>query len=176
MKKPVLWFLLSLLLVLSGCGQETGYPEDGLAQGELGDTMHSYFFDYTLHQATLQQEFQDLQPAQEGDAFWVADVEVKNTGKEPITMYDVDFRVEWGEDLYDAPITYYQEPVSKKQLPIEYELQGGESRRGLLVFEIPKETKEVALCYQEAFENGTEGGEPGDKFRVVVPVTAAEEE
>ena len=175
------WGLCITVLVLgaalAGCGQEPGYPEDGYAEGEAGDAMHTYFFDYTLKGSDFCAEFEGTKPTREGDAFWIAEVSVTNTGESPITMYDVDFRAEWGEgDLYDAPITYYTAQLSEEQLPVKYELQGGEERTGLLVFEIPAETEEVLLTYQEAFENGTKQGELGDRFAVRVPLEALGED
>ena len=41
------------LSLLSSCGDKTGYAKDGFAEGRLGDTMHTYFFDFTVNSAYL---------------------------------------------------------------------------------------------------------------------------
>ena len=123
MKKRISLVLTAILLlaVLAGCGQteaeettssqpEVGYAQDGYAEGRIGDTMHSYFFDYTVNSAYLCDEFSGYTPSAAGYRLLVAEVTVKNTNRESIVMYDTDFQVQWGddsEDAYDFPITLY---------------------------------------------------------------------
>ena len=163
--------LLALVLTLAGCGGEQGYAEDGYGEGGMGETMHTYFFDYTVNRAYLCDTFEGYGPSQEGYVLLAADVTVKNTHTESIVMYDTDFRIQWGaEDIYDAPITYYTNSASDEQLPMEYELAAGETRTGLLVFEVPDDQKDFSISYLELFENGTEEGEEGDLFSVFFTV------
>lgn len=156
------------LVMLTGCsllggilGEERGdgYAVDGYAEGEMGDTLHTYFFDYTVNSAYLCDSFEEYEATQEGFRLLVAEVTVKNTFSESIPMYDVDFQVQWGEGAteYDVPITYYVEAVSDQQLPDEYELETEESRTGLLVFEVPEGTEEFSISYLEYFDDGSEG-------------------
>ena len=107
------------LSLLSGCGDKTGYAKDGFAEGRLGDTMHTYFFDFTVNSAYLCDTYEGYTPIMEGYQLLVADVTVKNTNRESIPMYDTDFQVQWSddsEDAYDVPITYYTDAVSDQQL------------------------------------------------------------
>ena len=179
MKKGIgLILALALCLtVLSGCGSvlsgmlggdenngngdsQTGYAQDGYAEGRMGDTMHTVFFDYTVNSAYLCDSFEGYAPSQEGFRLLVAEVTVLNTFQESIPMYDTDFQVQWGddEDAYDVPITYYlEETLSDDQLPYEYELAVDESRTGLLVFEVPEGEKDFSISYLEFFDDNTEG-------------------
>ena len=64
------------------------------------------------------------------------------------------------DDAFDAPITYYSDAVSDDQLPEEYDLSVNEERTGLLVFEVPedsKDSKDYSISYLEQFSNDTEG-------------------
>lgn len=157
------------LSLLTGCGDKTGYAKDGFAEGRLGDTMHTYFFDFTVNSAYLCDTYEGYTPILEGYQLLVADVTVKNTNRESIPMYDTDFQVQWSdvsEDAYDVPITYYTDAVSDQQLPTEYELAVDEERTGLLVFEVPAGETDFSISYLELFDDGTEEGKEGDTFFV----------
>lgn len=133
--------------------------QGGYGEGRMGDTMKTYFFDYTVNSAYLCDEFNGYLPV-EGNRLLVAEVTVKNTFNESIIMYDTDFQVQWnstGEDDYDFPITFYADPVSEEQLPAEYELGINKDRTGLLVFEIPEERKDFSISYLELFDDDSEG-------------------
>lgn len=133
--------------------------QGGYGEGRMGDTMKTYFFDYTVNSAYLCDEFNGYVPA-EGNRLLVAEITVKNTFNESIIMYDTDFQVQWnstGEDDYDFPITFYADPVSEEQLPAEYELGINKDRTGLLVFEIPEERKDFSISYLELFDDDSEG-------------------
>ena len=165
-----IFLLVTLSLsLLTGCGDKTGYAEDGYAEGRLGDTMHTYFFDYTVNSAYLCDTFEGYTPILDGYRLLVADVTVKNTNRESIPMYDTDFQVQWSdtsEDAYEFPITYYTDAVSDQQLPTEYDLAVDEERTGLLVFEVPEGETDFSISYLELFDDGTEEGSSGDTFFV----------
>ena len=171
MKRLGAIFLLGTLSLslLTGCGDKTGHAEDGYAEGRLGDTMHTYFFDYTVNSAYLCDTFEGYTPILDGCRLLLADVTVKNTNRESIPMYDTDFQVQWSdtsEDAYEFPITYYTDAVSDQQLPTEYDLAVDEERTGLLVFEVPEGETDFSISYLELFDDGTEEGSSGDTFFV----------
>lgn len=133
--------------------------EGGYGEGRMGDTMKTYFFDYTVNSAYVCDEFNGYTPA-EGNRLLVSEVTVKNTFYESIVMYDTDFQVQWNssdEDAYDFPITLYTDPVSDEQLPAEYELGINKEMTGLLVFEVPEGKKDFSISYLELFDDDSEG-------------------
>ena len=134
--------------------------KDGFAEGRLGDTMKTYFFDYTVNSAYTCSEFEGYTPA-DGNKILVAEVTVKNTTRSTVTMYDIDFQVQWGDDdnddAFDIPITYYGYNVSDDQLPEEYDLGVDEERTGLLVYDVPEDTKDYSISYLEQFSDDSEG-------------------
>ena len=134
--------------------------DDGYAEGRIGDVMKTYFFNYSVNSAYTCNEYEGYTPS-EGNKLLVVEVTVKNTDRSTVTMYDTDFQVQWGDDdnddAYDAPITYYSEAVSDEQLPEEYDLAVNEERTGLLVFEVPEDSRDYSISYLEQFSNDTEG-------------------
>lgn len=143
---------------------EVGYPDEyGEADGTLGDTMHTVFFDYTVNSAYLCDNYQDAYEPLDGNVLLVADVTVNNPFKTSVTMYDTDFQVQWSsdaDDAFDFPITFYMEEgetIGDDMLPNEYTLRRFESRDGILVFEVPEGENYFSISYLEYFEDGTEG-------------------
>jgi len=179
MKKILASILLIALAAVSltACGNPGSSAniitadEDGYAEGGMGDTMRTYFFDYTVHSAYLCSEYQGYVP-QDGNELLVADVTVKNSHREAITMYDSDFQVQWNDDADDAwdiPITYYLEEgqvLGDEVLPALYDLKVGESRQGLLIFEVPEGNEDFSISYQELFDADNESDAYGAVFFV----------
>ncbi len=155
MKKivPVLMTMV-MALAFAGCGKKDGF----------GATMKTYFFIYTVNSAYVCAEFEGYQPA-EGNQLLVAEVTIKNTFDEEIEMYDTDFQAQWGgsgDDDFSVPITWDgteegMTPLTDDQLPGIYSLAKGESRTGLLVFEVPEGKTELSISYMEAFDDDSTG-------------------
>lgn len=138
-----------------------GYPDaDGNAEGRLGDTMHTYFFDYTVNSAYLCDEYEGYTPA-DGNEILVADVTIKNTVTSTLPMFDTDFQIQWNDDADDAygfPITLdLNDVLNDQMLPGEYDLPIGKSINGLLVYEVPAGNKDFSISYLEQFDDDTTG-------------------
>ena len=139
MKKivPVLMVMV-MALSFAGCGKKDGF----------GATKKTYFFDYTVNSAYVCSEFEGYQPA-EGNELLVAEVTAQWGGT--------------GDEDFSVPITYdgTEEglaPLNEEQLPGIYTLaKKGESRTGLLVFEVPAGNKEFSISYMEAFDDDSTG-------------------
>ena len=149
------------------------YAEDGLAEGRIGDVMHTVFFDFTVNSAYLSSSYGTYVPA-EGNELLVVDVTVQNTFHASIEMYDTDFQAQWIDpdpNAYTYPITTDMdtgealETVSDAQLPAVYTLAVDESRTGELVFEVPSGYPDFGVGYVELYTDGTETI-TGDTFLV----------
>lgn len=173
---------LALALALAGCGGgESGrsasgggnvgsgdgdvYAEDGWAEGRMGDTMHTYFFNYTVNSAYTCGEFAG-RAAADSCKLLVVEITVKNTSTASVEMYDTDFQAQWGgrsEKDYRVPVTTDPEtleelePLSDEQLPGTYELAVNQERTGLLVYEVPDGIRDFSVSHMELFEDGEEG-------------------
>lgn len=148
-----------------GSGGGDVYAEDGWAEGRLGDTMHAYWFNFTVNSAYTCGEFAG-RAAAEGSKLLVVEITVKNTITASVEMYDTDFQAQWGssaEEDYRLPITTdpdtFEEldPISDDQLPGTYSLGINQDRTGLLVYEVPADAKDFSVSYLETFEEGDEG-------------------
>lgn len=170
---------LALALCLAACGagsEDSGsggdsaggaevWAEDGYGEGRIGSLMHSYFMDFTVNDAYTAAEYHG-HAAPEGRKVLVVEMTVRNTFKESISMYDIDFQGQWSgsaeTDEFAWPITVGEDggelpAVAEEQLPAEYELAVGESRTGTLVFDVPAEEKDFSVAYQELFADDTNG-------------------
>lgn len=143
--------------------------EDGYGEGRIGDVMHTYFFDFSVNSAYTTSDYNGY-TAPEGYTVLVAEITVKNTGRDSITMWDYDFQGQWSSSQEDEdfawPITTEMDPVAGEQLPAEYDLAVNEERTGTLVYNVPEGEKDFSISYLELFEDGTEEGEEGDSFFV----------
>ena len=172
MKKLLTLALAAMMaLSLAACGGDAASSESAeSSEGRTGDTMETYFFDFTVNSAYLTESYEGYTPAVEGDMLLVAEVTVKNTFQESIEMYDTDFQLAWGEedDAYAYPVTTDMEtfeeldPVGENQLPGTYPLAVNEERSGELVYEVPSGYTDFSICYLEMFDDGTEEGDTGD--------------
>lgn len=154
MKKMMAVLFALTVLVISGCGKKDGF----------GATMKTYFFNYQVDSAYVCGEFEGYKPA-EGNQLLVASVTIKNTFNEEIEMYDTDFQAQWGEEgeeAFSLPITFDGteeglDPLTDEQLPGIYPLAKGESRSGLLIFEVPEGKQDFSISYMEAFDDDSTG-------------------
>ena len=152
---------LAALMLLSGCG---AFPEEegGVTEVLLGEAVSTRWFDCTAAEAESRRSYEGY-AASSGNKLVLVELELKNTFHEPVSMYDTDFQLYWGDcgpDEWAMPL----DPYCEDQLPREYDLEAGKSQEGLLVYEVPREETELTLAFLELIENGTEEGEEGDLF------------
>lgn len=154
MKQMMTALLILAVLMVSGCGKKDGF----------GATKKTYFFNYTVDSAYVCSEYEGYTP-EAGNQLLVASVTIKNTFDEEIEMYDTDFQAQWGgegESDFSLPITYDgteegMDPLAEEQLPGIYTMAKGESRTGLLVFEVPEGNQDFSISYMEAFDDDSTG-------------------
>jgi len=158
-KARLIPLLLAMAMLLSGCGKSKDEEDEG--GPHLGDTMHTYFFDFTVNSAYVCGEYEGYTP-KEGNQMLVAEITVKNPGDASVEMYDTDFQAQWGSESeidFRIPITTdpntYEEldTLSDKQLPSTYSLGIDEERTGLLVYEVPAGFPDYSISYMEVFQD-----------------------
>ena len=130
-------------MALTGCGSTPSGSlgssnNDGYAEGRMGDTMHTYFFDYTVNSAYICDTYEGYTPTDSDKELVVTEITVKNTHNESIEMYDSDFQIQWGDDenldAYEYPITLNLksgETVGENMLPDVYKMSVNENRTGI---------------------------------------------
>lgn len=143
--------------------------EEGGESGYLGDVMHTAFLNFAVTDAYTCPTYGSYTPA-EGSKVLVVYVSILNTGISSLPMFDTDFQVQWGsenDDDYGWPITIAEEPwdhqpqaaeaLDENQLPGEYEIGINKERSGLLFFEVPADSKDFSISFEEYFEDETVG-------------------
>ena len=174
-KKIASLVLAAVLAVtaMTGCGNSSDDPnaaqtspgyadENGYAEGILGTTMHTEFFDFTVNSAYTCASYEDYIP-DDGYQMVIAELTIKNTFSESIPMFDTDFQIQWSDDADDAyefPITIYLETgrtIGQNMLPDQYSLAVKESRTGILAYEVPVGETQFSISYQTIFDNGGDG-------------------
>ena len=169
MKQRLIALLAAAVMVLglTACGGNS------INEGRVDDTMETFFFDFTVNSAYLTNDYEGYAPA-EGNVLLVADITVKNTFRQSIEMYDLDFQAQWddGDEAYAYPITTdmatYTEvdPVGENQLPGTYTLAVDEERTGELVYEVPTGFTDFSIAYLEQFVDDSGAESTGDTFFV----------
>lgn len=153
--------------------------DDGVAVGYEGDTLRTAFFEMKVDNVYTCTEFDGLTPA-EGYKFLVADLTLYNHTGVTQPMFDTDFEVLWDLDDDDAwawpecdevqdengEIQYLSR--SDKQIPVEFELGIHKTQTGVLLYQVPEDSKDYFISFYEIFAAQEEGGDPeyGDSFYV----------
>lgn len=155
--------------------------EDGMAQGYVGDTLRTAFFDMTVENPEACTEFDGLVP-DPGCKFLTADITLYNYTDHSQPMYDSDFQILWevgaGDDAdLDGDWPLYEEIMgedgstsyttkSDRQMPTEFSLGIHQTRTELLLFQVPEDVQDFYIVFEEIFDDGTEEGSYGDIFYV----------
>jgi len=151
---------MALTLLLSGCGSsDEGKAVDGKAEGYIGDVLVTRWFDWTVNDAYLCDQYEDKE-ALSGYKLLAVNITVTNTTKKSIPMYDTDFRVFWTDEDFAVPLTSYDDTLAYEgMLEKEYSVGINSSVTGDLLFEVPEDQVDFRIVFQEYFENETTGDE-----------------
>lgn len=151
--------------------------EDGFAMGYAGDTLRTAFFDMTINDPYTCDEFDGLTPS-EGYKFLVAELTLYNYTNYSQPMFDTDFEVVWDLDDDDAwawpesdevmgedgEIEYFVK--SEEQLPVSFDLGIHKTVTGILLYQVPVDSKDYFIDFYEVYDDGSEEGQYGDAFYV----------
>lgn len=138
---------------------EPAVPVEGIAEGVIGQTMRTAFFDFQVNSVKMTDTCQGYVPP-EGYAILNVNITVHNTLDQELNMYDTDFQITWGEgeDEWDVPLTYAVNTLSGDDLlKTAYKLQRNESITGDIVYQVPTDSDYYIFSYLEQFSDDTEG-------------------
>ena len=173
MKKLLIWMMTAVLL--TGCGS-TGASaadnsnkitaEDGYAEGMIGDTFATKWFDWTVNSAELTDTYGTFKES-DGEKYLVVNSTIVNTFGEDIPMFANDFQVIWGDgdEDYANPINSMLDLNTQEDMfATEFTLAKGETLTGDSVFKVPADCTYFVFAFLEYMENATEG----DLFAVYI--------
>lgn len=157
-----------MVLALAGCsslGLGSTDSDEPKLDGYLGDTLSTYWFDFTVNDAYLCDEYEGYTPA-DGYRMLVVSLSLKSTVSFSVSMFQSDFPILWAEgDSSDGDWPIYA--FTDEQLPDEYSLGINQSKSGLLVYEVPEDKKDFSLAFMEVFEDeDNEDGREGETYFV----------
>ena len=140
--------------------------DEGYAYGYVGDKMSNAFFDFTVNSVSTAQSYGDYTAA-EGKKLLIVEITMQNTFRGSLPMFASDFYVvyDWNSDpvSYADPINAENDDhTSGDMFKSEYSLAINETMNGVAVYEIPAESRDITLLFDEYFENE----EYGDTYEV----------
>lgn len=123
--------------------------------GNLGETMSTYWFDFTLDDAVLTSEYEGSTPS-DGNVLLVLTMTIENTYFEAVPMYSGDFDVEWDDpDSYETPISIF---INGEELTEDaYELPYADLVDATFVYEVAEGYDEFIVYFDEYFADETLG-------------------
>lgn len=155
---------------VSSADDENEEPET--IEGEVGETMNTMFFDFTVNSPLLAPDIDGQTPSKDGFQFLIVDITVKNTTDSDFSMFGEDFYVYYGtgEEEYavprivDAPDVF----LTEDELADVYDLNAGESVDGQLIYEVPEGLDFFLLSAEDIYtdQNGEVGY--GDFYDVYI--------
>ncbi len=132
--------------------------EEGYAEGRIGDTFRTAFFDFTVDNVDGCESYEGYTP-KEGMQLIDVTITVKNTFGEELPMFNSDFQIQW-HDLGDKDEDYGSGIIledSSTVMPEEYTQKRAETVTYHILYEVPAEACEFSVSYLEYFSDDTTG-------------------
>ena len=153
--------VLTMCMMFTACGTSVNNivsAEDGQADGVIGTTFRTYFFDYSVDSVAFPSEYEGY-VASEGMQLLDVVITIKNTFGDTLPMFNSDFQIQWhdlgnGEDDFDYGIVMDD---SSTVMPYSYSLANGDTCNYHIIYEVPAEAKEFSVSFMEFFADNTEG-------------------
>lgn len=150
--------------------------DDSYHEYEVGDTAQTMFFDLTVLDYLSSTDINGIKP-EAGKQFVGIKLDIKNTFNKDITMFSSDIIIEWDKLNADdpgaaGPNSYYdKDAIFNEEFEKEYTLTPGESREGVLVFEIPEGITQVAITTQDIYVDKQGNEHKGDVYIVNIDLS-----
>lgn len=161
-KKLLMCVMVVFCLMFTACNatsvNSVVKAEDGYAEGKIGTTFRTIFFDYSVDSVAYPSEYEGYTPPEDMQLVDVV-ITIKNTFGEALPMFNSDFQIQWhdlgeGDDDYDYGIEMKD---SSTVMPAEFSLANGDTCNYHVVYVVPAEAKEFSVSFQELFADETEG-------------------
>lgn len=128
----------------------------------MKNEIQTQFFDLKIHHMEVVEKKLMGYVIEDHAQYLIIDLTVTNISGKLLRMYQDDLLIRCDQmEAYEAE-EYFGLP---NQFEDEYVLAPGESKKGKLVFIIPKNVKRFALCYCEYFDDDTIGKSYHMKYR-----------
>lgn len=150
--------------------------DDSYHEYEVGDTVETMFFNFTVEDFLSSTDINGITP-EAGKQFVGVKLNIENTFNKDITMFSSDLIMEWEPTSADdkgveGPHSYYdKEAIFNEEFEKEYTLAPGESKEGVLLFEIPEGITKVAITTQDIYTDKQGNEHKGDVYIVHIDLS-----
>ena len=150
--------------------------DDSYHEYDVGDTAQTMFFDFSVLDYLSSTDINGITP-EAGKQFVGVKLNIENTFNKDITMFSSDIIIEWDKLNADdpgaaGPNSYYdKEAIFNEEFEKEYTLAPGESKEGVLVFEIPEGITQVAITTQDIYVDKQGNEHKGDVYIVNIDLS-----
>ena len=150
--------------------------DDSYHEYEVGDTVETMFFNFTVEDYLSSTDINGIKP-EAGKQFVGVKLNIENTFNKDITMFSSDLIIEWEPTSADdkgaeGPHSYYdKEAIFNEEFEKEYTLAPGESKEGVLLFEIPEGITKVAITTQDIYTDKQGNEHKGDVYIVHIDLS-----
>ena len=150
--------------------------DDSYHEYEVGDTVETMFFNFTVEDFLSSTDINGITP-EAGKQFVGVKLNIENTFNKDITMFSSDLIIEWEPTSADdkgaeGPHSYYdKEAIFNEEFEKEYTLAPGESKEGVLLFEIPEGITKVAITTQDIYTDKQGNEHKGDVYIVHIDLS-----
>lgn len=144
MRKLSVVAVFILLLSLAACGKSAQVitPQDGVANGSVGDTLRTHALDVVVESATVVKEYAGLAPLNK-EKFIDIVVTLTNTTGAPLTLLDTDFQLRWGLEGFADTMVAYDDTMA----PLEMTLAAGETRSCHYLYSVPASATDFSFSF-----------------------------
>ena len=139
--------ILAAALLLAGCG-----GSDTSVRAKADETVETALFDFTCDKPRVLDGYSTI-TTPEGEKLVIFMLTVTNTSDETYDIFKDDFQIQWGKDDFGVAL----EAVDDVMMPDATTLKPGESYSGWMLVNLPQDTNEFVVAYQEMLEDGSDG-------------------
>ena len=165
MKKVfALMMSLAVLFVFAACGGGSGSsaasaasdapavitPEDGEANGKVGDTIELYWYDLIVRSATEVDSYAGYEPA-EGNKLIDVVIYFESVFSDVSPMSNAEYSIHWGRGASQG--TSSLDALDDTMMPSYWEIEPDEKIEYHLVFEVPADKDGFSLEFEASFES-----------------------
>ena len=163
-KSLVLVLAFVMMFALAGCDMISGLL-GGKTEGEVGTTLKTSWFDFTVNSAEEADSYADYTAA-EGNKLVVVEVTETNTSSDELPMGTFDFKLDDPADTeyYVAAMA----PLDSSMMPEDFYLGANETVTYTLVFEVPSTSSNFTLVFTEYGIDSSGNESTGDTFKVTL--------
>lgn len=155
--------LLAAFTLFVGCtngGKKAIEPVDGVAEGNIGDTFKSYWFDFLVDEVKVVADYNGY-TAQEGFQILEVKTTIKSTVSYEIPVYSNVFYLLWSDSGTETV------DVMQNEIYGEVDTLAAKATKSYVwYFEVPVDETTYAVGFEEVFDTTSESDKYGDVFYI----------